>query len=375
MKIFNKLIFSPIFSSFKFVNVYAFYPTKNSTHQYSITLEKHRKMSTFSEKCVIGTHNGVFHCDEALACFMLRLIYPVANIVRTRDQKILDTCDIVVDVGGEYAPEKYRFDHHQRSFNHTMSTLGSEISSEVKLSSAGLIYHHYGKEVLKKMIATEDLALINYIYKRVYFNFIQEIDGIDNGVPAYPGEPLYTICTHICNRVQHLLKPWNIEDKEYDENEHFEKAMTLVGNEFSENVERAAFITYPAREIVKKAIENRFQVHSSGKIIELERHCPWKDHFFDLEAELKLPPEITYVLFDGDGQYRVMGVSLNQKSFLGRKFLPPSWRGLRDEVLSNRTGIDGCIFVHHNGFIGGHKNREGALQMAIKALSITENES
>jgi uncharacterized UPF0160 family protein len=33
---------------------------------------------------------------------------------RTRDQKVLDTCDIVVDVGGVFDPEKHRYDHHQR---------------------------------------------------------------------------------------------------------------------------------------------------------------------------------------------------------------------------------------------------------------------
>lgn len=39
----------------------------------------------------IGTHNGVFHCDEALACFMLRQLpeYEDAEIIRTRDEKVL----------------------------------------------------------------------------------------------------------------------------------------------------------------------------------------------------------------------------------------------------------------------------------------------
>jgi len=33
-------------------------------------------------------------------------------IVRTRDQEVLNTLDILVDVGAEYLPEKLRFDHH-----------------------------------------------------------------------------------------------------------------------------------------------------------------------------------------------------------------------------------------------------------------------
>ena len=64
----------------------------------------------------IGTHNGTFHCDEVLACFMLKQLpeYGHADIIRTRDPKVLAKCDIVVDVGGEYNPEKHYYDHHQR---------------------------------------------------------------------------------------------------------------------------------------------------------------------------------------------------------------------------------------------------------------------
>lgn len=343
--------------------------------RYQIGYQTLRKMSDFSSKCVIGTHDGVFHCDEALGCYMLKLLYPRATIVRSRDLKVIETCDIVLDVGGEYNPEKYRFDHHQRSFNHTMKTLSSEINNDVKLSSAGLIYHHYGKKIIKEIIGTNDPKTLSYVYKRVYNNFIQEIDGIDNGVPAYPAEPLYNICTHVSARVQHLLKPWNVKDEDYDEREHFEKAMNLVGDEFVENIKTITYFIYSAREVVQRAIENRFNVHSSGRIIELENHCPWKDHFFDLEKELNLPPEITYVLFDSGDNYRVMGVPLTNKSFVGRKFLPPSWRGLRDEVLSEKAGVEGCIFTHHNGFIGGNKTREGALQMAVTSLESKETES
>lgn len=73
-------------------------------------------MSTNVSTKVIGTHNGTFHCDEALACFMLRQIpeYAQAKVVRTRDSETLDKCDIVVDVGGVYDHSTMRYDHHQR---------------------------------------------------------------------------------------------------------------------------------------------------------------------------------------------------------------------------------------------------------------------
>ena len=50
--------------------------------------------STSKRQCKrIGTHNGKFHCDEVLACFMLRKLeeFGTAEIVRTRDPKVC-TC-------------------------------------------------------------------------------------------------------------------------------------------------------------------------------------------------------------------------------------------------------------------------------------------
>ncbi|XVE58142.1 hypothetical protein DITRI_Ditri04bG0146500 [Diplodiscus trichospermus] len=58
----------------------------------------------------VGTHNGSFHCDEALGCFMIRLTDKFSNseIVRTRDPKVLEGLDAVLDVGGVYDPSNDR---------------------------------------------------------------------------------------------------------------------------------------------------------------------------------------------------------------------------------------------------------------------------
>ena len=51
-----------------------------------------------------------------------------------------------------------------------------------------------------------------------------------------------------------------------------------------------------------------------------------------------------------------------------RLSLPLAWRGLREGELFKECGVDGCIFVHIGGFIGGTRTYEGARQMAISAL-------
>jgi uncharacterized UPF0160 family protein len=85
-----------------------------------------------------------------------------------------------------------------------------------------------------------------------------------------------------------------------------------------------------------------------------------KEHLFDLERLPSSSPSqayATYVVYPDDtsGNYRVQAVPVNSDSFQSRKPLPEAWRGLRDDELSAKTGIEGGIFVHASGFIGGER--------------------
>ena len=87
----------------------------------------------------IGTHDGVFHCDEVLSCVMLKLLprYRDADILRTRDQASLDECAVVVDVGGEFDPTRERYDNHMLDFSMTMNQLSEgKIRSDTMVASS-----------------------------------------------------------------------------------------------------------------------------------------------------------------------------------------------------------------------------------------------
>ena len=94
----------------------------------------------------ICTHSGSFHADESLAVYLLKLLpkYSQAELVRSRNPEDWESSDIVVDVSGKYDGVKY-FDHHQREFDTTFNE-----NYKTKLSSAGLVYKHFGKEIIKK---------------------------------------------------------------------------------------------------------------------------------------------------------------------------------------------------------------------------------
>lgn len=342
----------------------------NSSHSFV-----NRHLIAQSRTMKIGTHDGVFHCDEVLACYMLKLLpqYKDAVIVRTRDMAKLNDCDIVVDVGAVFDHAKKRYDHHQREFNESLSSLRPELGDKykIKLSSAGLVYTYYGEDVIKQLVPSDSpLAAkdLEVIYKKVYQNFIEEIDAIDNGVPIASEEPRYKIRTHLSSRVARLNPEWNSKSV-VNMDEIFEKAMVLVSEEFLHTVNYFMKVWLPARVYVREALDNRFVIHKSGQIVEFTERFPWKEHLFDLEEEMNIGHEIKYVIFnDKPNSWRVQAVPVNPTSFVTRKPLHPKWWGVRDEVLSEVAGIANCVFCHSTGFIGGNTTRNGAFAMAVASL-------
>lgn len=324
---------------------------------------------------VIGTHNGAFHCDEALAVFLLRQTdaYRNAAVRRTRDPTVLSTCNIVVDVGGIYDDSKQLFDHHQRGFTEVFGH-----GFKTKLSSAGLVYKHFGKEVIshRTKLPRED-PKVDLLWLKLYKEFIEAIDGIDNGVMQYPGdiEPKYRNNTDLSSRVRALNPWWN--QPVVSQDTRFEEASLLTGTEFYGKLDYYSEAWLPARDILISAVSgSKDQVDPSGKIILLESFLPWKDHLFELEADDNVPGiqsgQAVYIVYPDEtaGQWRVQAVPSAPQSFESRKALPEAWRGLRDEKLDEIAGIGGCVFVHASGFIGGNKTKAGALLLARTALEM-----
>lgn len=96
-------------------------------------------MTTMTYLKVI-THDTTFHADDVMAVALLRHIGYSLEVVRTRDPQILaaalaDPEIAVLDVGGEYNPLMFNFDHHQ------------DISLQ---SAAGLIWEHFKNKICPK---------------------------------------------------------------------------------------------------------------------------------------------------------------------------------------------------------------------------------
>lgn len=317
----------------------------------------------------IGTHDGKFHCDEVLGCFMLKQLpeYKDAKIVRSRDPEVLKECDIVIDVGAEYSHEEKRYDHHQKEFTENLQSL-TGINHRIRLSSAGLVYAHYGKEVIKAMtkksLKEEELHLV---YCQVYSHIIKEVDAKDNGIETCFHNPMYRIYTDLSSRVA-KLNP-NSFSQNLTEEGQFQVAYELVGKEFIECVDNFVNQWLPSRIYVSEALDNRLDVDSSGQIVELPlTGLPWATHLKVLEAEKGIDPEILFVIFpDSMNGWRVQAVPMDDGFELRRKVLSKC-TGLRNEVLVEECKVSDALFVHHTGFIGGSSSREGAIKMAQLSL-------
>uniref|UniRef100_A0A2K5H6Q0 Uncharacterized protein n=1 Tax=Colobus angolensis palliatus TaxID=336983 RepID=A0A2K5H6Q0_COLAP len=173
--------------------------------------------------------------------------------------------------------------------------------------------------------------MVGTLYDKMYENFVEEVDAVDNGISQWAeGEPRYA-CLKFLSSIDPPTSP----------------TLNLL------------------------AILSLFQVDPSGEIVELAKGgCPWKEHLYHLESGLSPPVAIIFVIYtDQAGQWRVQCVPKEPHSFQSRLPLPEPWRGLRDEALDQVSGIPGCIFVHASGFIGGHRTREGALNMARATLA------
>jgi len=215
---------------------------------------------------------------------------------------------------------------------------------------------------------------LNYYIKKIYKEFIESLDANDNGISNYSrdieqSKKFTDKNITLPSLVSNLNPSWieNPTDKDFDR--QFLLSSELMGVSFLNLLNGYGKSWLPAKTFVERAFENRFEVDKSGEIIVLDQFCPWKEHLYSIEKDNNANGEIKFVLFKDSGDaWRISTVSITASSFEFRLGLPEELRGLRDEVLSEKSGIEGCIFIHAAGFIGGAKSKESVIKLAQLSL-------
>ncbi len=159
-------------------------------------------------------------------------------------------------------------------------------------------HRHFGKEIIaNRLQIRQGDQKIETLWLKLYKEFIEAIDAIDNGINLYPTDlqPRYRIRTDVSARVGYLNPAWNepADAQTVDVSplfiklidcvlkvrglqSKFLKASTLVGTEFLERLDYYANAWLPARDLVLAAFEKRKQVDQNGRIILFEQFAPWK---------------------------------------------------------------------------------------------------
>ena len=264
---------------------------------------------------------------------MLRQVPAFRNskVVRSRDPKVLDPLDIVIDVGGVYDHARLRYDHHQRDYDERFDGgkkkkgSGGNGDGDVeprctKLSASGLVYRHYGKDVLKAHYPNLPDEYVDVAYNRIYDTLLEALDAIDTGVEPIAssndnggggsGAKLaYKDSTGLSSRVGRLNPRWNEvsdggdgngEERRPSEDERFEVAVATCGQDFVSVMTSIVESDIPARKLVEEALLKRFETDASGEILCFPSGgMPWKNHLYDLEKQHNVvePSLIKFVLY------------------------------------------------------------------------------
>lgn len=292
-------------------------------------------------RVVAATHSGSFHADDILAAAALRLAMPTITILRSREQEVLDAADILFDVGRVFDPATCRFDHHQLEYKEARE-------NGIPYSSFGLVWRELGE------LLCGSAAMAN----RVDVALVQGVDAIDCGITL--SKDIAHVKLMSISAVLGSFNPgWQDTTTAEAMNEAFEQAVS-VAKVILGNVIREA----KGFEKAKAAVEQGTLLED-GRLLALEHGVPWKESVLESSKY----DQLLYVIYpDAQAKWHVSCVPDKAGSFSNRKSLPAAWAGLDGEELDKVTGIPGCVFCHRARFIGGHQNREGALEMVRLAL-------
>ncbi len=287
----------------------------------------------------IVTHSGIFHADDVFAVATALLVYPDAEIVRSRDPEVIKKGDIIIDVGGIYDPIFLRFDHHQHSG-------GGVRGNGIPYASFGLVWKEFGK-----WITSNEAAEI------IDEKLVMPIDAPDNSVSIY-------------NHVFENVKPYTITDFIYSFLSYEEEGEEYLYNVFKKIV-RVAKKTL-IREIAKaeERVQGMVRVRTileglvDRRLVVLEEQLPW-------EKVLIAAPEPLFVVYPRrEGNWAAKAIPTIMSGFERRKFFPEAWAGKEGLELAEISGVNDAMYCHRGRFFATARTKDGAAALARKAIEI-----
>ncbi|KCZ78366.1 hypothetical protein H311_00602, partial [Anncaliia algerae PRA109] len=256
------------------------------------------------------THSGTFHCDDVLSTAMLKLIYPTAEVIRTRDEEIIKTGDIVYDVGRIYDVKTNRYDHHQRGFTKTFSDKYTNLCS-----SAGLVYMEFHEQLFLIFNLKKDNEFYERIYNEVYEEYFLGVDSVDNGVIHTSNYRIRSICE--------VVSSFNIYDDEEKQSKRFLQAVELITMDLSNYLTNKIYFYL-------NDVTNLINLIKKSDNILVSDY--WVDKNDVVVYEKECNKDIKYIVLNKENK-RIYAVPVSKGSFESKVPLKKEWRGLAGEEL------------------------------------------
>lgn len=260
------------------------------------------------------------------------------TVIRSRDDEVIASADIVVDVGGVYDSSSQRFDHHQ---------IGAPVRENgIPYAAFGLVWKEYGSIVAGSEAAARDIEE----------RLVHAVDAGDNGVS------LYTLSSHavtpaeVYGVVGSFLPPWGSE-KSMDE--AFFEAVIF------------------ARDYLSRMIVHASAIQAMNSLALAAYHAASNRQVLSFDVPMSRTPfialpEVLLIICPAEHKstcnWQVAAVPVAPHSFETKISFPEAWRGLRDADLVSASGIGDAVFCHKNGFLFVASSKEGVQQAVSKTL-------
>ena len=289
------------------------------------------------------THDGSFHADDIFAAATLSIMLSnkgeTFEIIRTRDQEIINNADYVFDLGRIYKENLNRFDHHQ--------TGGAGEREGIPYSSFGLVWKKFGGEI------TGNKKITDIIERKL----VMPVDVNDNGVDLYKNN-FPNIFPYTLQDIFAIFSPTAFED--LDKNKQFIKALAWAKEILQREIKKAK-----DQIEIAKIIRNFFKKTKDKKLIIIDKP---KVSRFEIWDALQDFPEPLFVVYGDKEDWSIVAMRKEKNSFGSRKNFPISWGGLSYKDLQKITGVSNAVFCHRALFMAVAKSKEGAVKLAQLAI-------
>lgn len=292
------------------------------------------------------THNGLFHADDVFSAALLKLAFGNKIVFkRTRNETEFEKADIVFDVGKKYDEIKY-FDHHQDDYR--------------LIEPTGL--KHCALTLLARKLIRDNNVLIEFNRRIGY-----PIAARDNGQELSNSSAVFY--TTPSGWIQYFNMTWREQEEFGDPEDRYsyfdmavQLAMVIIERVFICIIDEIN-VTDIVRSYADRSIYN-------GNIMVLDRYLPF------MSTIVKEYPNIKFVIYPNISintfTVQAVPISLEDK-FKDRCLLPKLWRGFNENWTKPiYDGLEGCVFVHNNGYIGSWDTLDNAITGARNAIMFND---